>query len=160
MSQQTLIEGQKIVIKRTFDAPVEKVYRAWTDPAQMARWLSPNIRWNAPLVDIDSVSGGRHNITMRHSDGEEMHIVGRYTELVPDERVAFTWIWLEGPMSGQETLVTIELRGLPDGTELTLTHDRQPNATALEGASEGWTGCLDMLESYLAGNPLIGGPVS
>ena len=160
MTQETSMEGQKLVIRRQFAAPVEKVYQAWTDPARLARWLSPNVRWNAPVVDIEPVPGGRYDVRMRHSDGDEFHTVGRYVEVVPNERLSFTWTWLGSPFGMEETFVTVEFRPVSAGTELTLTHDRQTDPKALEGTSGGWTGCLDMLESYLNGTPLLGGSLA
>ena len=156
MIQETSIEGQTLVIRRNFAAPVEKVYQAWTDPARLARWLSPNVRWNAPIVDIEPVPGGRYDVRMRHSDGDEAHMVGRYVEVVPNQRLSFTLTWLNDPFGMEEALMTLEFRAAPGGMELTLTLDRQPDPNALESASGGWTGCLDMLESYLDGTPLIG----
>ena len=78
MNQETILEHQKLVIKRTFAAPVERVYQAWTDSAQMAQWFSPNVRWNRPLIDIEPVPGGRYDVTMRHSDGEERCMIERH----------------------------------------------------------------------------------
>jgi len=78
MTQEMTIEDHKLVIKRTFAAPVERVYQAWTDPAQMAQWFSPNVRWNRPRIDIEPVPGGRCDVTMRHSDGDQSQMIGRY----------------------------------------------------------------------------------
>lgn len=156
MTQETVIADQKLVIRRTFTAPVERVYRAWTDPAQMARWYAPNERWHTCEVVADPTPGGRYDVMMRHLDGAEYHMVGGYVEVVPNTRLSFTWTMVGGEMELKDTLVTIDLRPVPGGTELTLTHERQPNLQAVEGTSEGWTGCLDLLASYLDGKPLIG----
>jgi len=155
MKQETVIDGQKLVIQRTFAASVEKVYRAWTDHAQMVRWFAPNTRWKTPILDIDPVPGGRHNITMRHSDGEHVQCIGHYVELIPNERIVFTWTGVGQPMGQEETLVTVELRGVPEGTELTLTHDRVTDRKALEANAGGWGGCLEMLKSYLDADAAI-----
>ena len=152
----TIIDEHTIVIKRQFSAPVDRVYNAWTDPTMLAQWFSPNIRWNNPLVENELKPGGRRSITMRHSDGDQMQITGTYLELVPNERLSFTSIFHGGPAGSDESTVTIELRSAPGGTELTLTHDRQTDPAAKEGASAGWAGCLEMLESYLAGNSPLG----
>ncbi len=153
MSHEVVTDGEKLVIKRLFAAPVEALYRAWTDPVQMVRWLKPNERWNAPLVDIDPVPGGRHRITMRHSDGDEFEIVGSYREIVPNERLSFTWIG-KG-IEEQPGVVTVEFRTVPEGTELTLTHARGGDPTPLEQTNKGWSGCLDTLNCYLASNAPI-----
>jgi len=55
-----------------------------------------------------------------------------------------------------ESLVTVEFRAVPEGTELTFTHDRQTDLEAVKGTSEGWTGFLEMLENYLVGTPPLG----
>jgi uncharacterized protein YndB with AHSA1/START domain len=155
MNQETIIESQRLIIKRIFAATVERVYQAWTDPAQMARWYVPNERWKFCDVAVDPRPGGQYDVMMRHSDGDEFHVVGRYIEMVPNTRLSFTWSVIGTQMGLEDTLVTIELRAVPSGTELTLIHDRQPSVQTVQGTSVGWTGCLDMLESYLNGKPLI-----
>ncbi len=151
MIQEINREEQKLIIKRVFKAPVNKVYQAWTDPAELARWYSPNERWRTPEVDLDTVPGGKHNITMRHSDGDKFHNVGRYVEVVQNERISFTWAILEAGMKEGDALITVEFRPVTDGTELTLTmvHHGADSADHLSGASEGWGGCLTMLDNYL-----------
>jgi uncharacterized protein YndB with AHSA1/START domain len=156
MSQETVLESEKLVIKRIFSATVERVYQAWTDPTQMARWYVPNERWKSCEVSANPTPGGRYDVLMRHQDGDEYHMVGEYMEIIPNSRLSFTWTAIGGETTLQDSRVTIELRAVPEGTELTLTHDRQPSLQSVEGTSVGWTGCLDMLDCYLAGKPLVG----
>ena len=155
MSQETILEDQKLVIRRTFAAPVERVYLAWTDPAQMAQWYRPNARWNQSRIDVEPVPGGRYDVTMCHSDGDEVRMVGRYGDVVPSKRLSFTLTWLGDTEGEVETLVTVEFRAVPEGTELTFTHDRQANLESVKSTSAGWTGFMDMLESYLADSPRL-----
>jgi uncharacterized protein YndB with AHSA1/START domain len=156
MTQETIIDDQKLVIKRTFAATIERVYQAWTDPAQMARWYAPNERWKSCEVVADPTPGGRYDLTWRHLDGDTLRVGGQYLEIVPNVRLSFTWAMVGGEQPGEDMRVTVDLRAVPEGTELTLTHDRQPNLQSVEGTSVGWTGCLDMLESFLNGKPMIG----
>jgi len=155
MPPQTSDETQKLVMTRSFAFPPETVYRAWTEPDRMVRWFSPNVRWNSPTIDVEPVPGGKHNITMNHSDGDRVHWIGSYVELVPYERLAFTLKWLEDTDDPGESLVTVVLRPVPEGTELTLTHDNLRSARAMEGVSSGWDGCLAMLGEYLGGAVLF-----
>lgn len=150
MSNVTL-EDQRVTIRREFAAPVEQVYAAWTDPEKMARWFAPNVRWRLSSIDMDPRPGGRYDVKMNHLDGDVFHTVGTYQEVVPNERISFTWTWVGGPTGSEESLVTVELRAVAGGTELTLTHDRITDQKIREGTSQGWGGCLDMLESFLAG---------
>ena len=149
MTQEMIVEGQKIVIQHTFAAPIERVYQAWTDPQQIVQWFRPNERWNSSVVDIDPTPGGRHNITMHHTDGDEFRNLGRYVEIVPNERLSFTWNAAGSTMGGEETFVTIDFRAVSNGTELTLTHDRHTDPKVLEQTTSGWTGILETLNTYL-----------
>jgi len=156
MSQETIVEDHKLVIRRTFAAPVERVYLAWTDPAQMAQWYAPNPRWNQSRIDVEAVPGGRYDVTMCHPDGDEVRMVGRYGDVLPNKRLSFTLTWLGDTAGEVETLVTVDFRAVPEGTELTFTHDRQIDLEAVKSTSEGWTGFMEMLESYLAGKTPLG----
>jgi len=149
MSHETSGEVQKLVIKRVFRAPVDKVYQAWTDPDKMIRWFASNERWRTPAVEVGSAPGGKYNLTMRHSDGDSFQSVGHIVEIIENERISFTWTMPDAGLSFGESLVTVDLRAVPEGTELTLTHDRLISADLRKDTSEGWAGCLTMLEGYL-----------
>jgi uncharacterized protein YndB with AHSA1/START domain len=151
MSQVVTAEGQKLVIRRTFAAPVDRVYQAWTDPRLMSRWFLPNERWNESVVENDLKVGGAYKIAMHHSDGDVLNTIGHYLEVVPNERLSFTWDWLESPTGRHQSVVSIELRPVPGGTELTLTHDRLADAAERENVNSGWAGCLNTLDGFLTG---------
>ena len=150
MNPEATIDTQKVIIKRLFAAPVDKLYKAWTDPAIMEKWFSPNERWVKPIVDMNPVIDGRRNVTMVHSDGDKLRHDGKFVELVPDERIVFTWTGLDDAVPS-ETRVTIELRPTASGTELTLIHEGIPTVADAEGFTAGWEGCLDMLARFLDG---------
>jgi len=152
VTQSTMVQGDTLVLRRVFNASPERVYRAWTDPEQLIRWFSSNTRWRTPLVDVVPVQGGRHHIDMRHSDGDVFKLRGKYLEVIPNEKIVFTWVWLDDPMgtdADPESIVTVEFREVPGGTELTLTHEKLRNTDQQAQTSEGWEGCLTMLEGYL-----------
>ena len=80
-----------IVLTRTFDAPVERVWRAWTDPGEVQRWWGPK-RYTSPSVKIDLREGGRFVFAMRapqEHGGQDMYTAGAYTRIVPLERLEF-----------------------------------------------------------------------
>ena len=149
MSQQEVkVEGDTLTIKRVFAAPVEKVYQAWVDPNKASKWLSPNVRWRQPLLERDAKVGGRYDLTMRHSDGDQFHLFGTYQEIVPNERLSFTWNSVEMP-EYPESVVTLLFRPVAEGTELTLIHDRLTDPANREQTQGGWIGCLEMLAAYV-----------
>ncbi|HEY3330263.1 MAG TPA: SRPBCC domain-containing protein [Capsulimonadaceae bacterium] len=138
-----------LVVKRVLRAPVERVYRAWTDPAELEKWFSPNERWVQPKIDVENYVGGKHHITMVHSDTEEIPLFGKYTDLQLNKRVAFTWIPPEGMGTSGESLVTVDFAAVAGGTEVTLTHERLVDPEEREQTSGGWTGCLETLARYV-----------
>src|SRR5579863_9387609 len=88
-----------IELRRTFRAPAERVFRAWTQPAALREWWCPP-GWIASEVAIDLRVGGAYRIAMRCGDGSgEVAVEGRFLEVQPPVRLAFTWRW-EGVVAG------------------------------------------------------------
>jgi uncharacterized protein YndB with AHSA1/START domain len=113
----------------------------------MMRWFGPE-EAETLRVETDPRVGGRFRVLMRTSDGEEHDVSGVYREVVPDEKLVFTWAWRSTPE--RESLVTIALKSDGDGTLLTLTHEQFFDEAARDAHREGWTGAIDKLERYFA----------
>ena len=75
-------------IVRMFDAPVDVVYRAWTDPAQMAQWWGPH-GFDNPTCELDPRPGGRFYIVMRGPDGSLYPCVSTFRDVVPNVRLIY-----------------------------------------------------------------------
>lgn len=139
-------------LSRTFWAPREKVFRAWTDPEALKMWYGP-AGWSTPSAEVDLRVGGGYRIAMKGPDGEEIRLSGTFREVRPPERLVYTWNWekFHFDLGGMgETLVTIEFRERGDATELILTHERFPTAEARDRHDAGWNSTLDCLGEYLA----------
>ncbi len=132
-----------LTLKRRIKAPPAKVFAAWTDPKLMARWLGP-VGTVELIAKTDLRVGGRYEMTMRMGDGQEHNVSGVYREIVPDEKLVFTWGWRSMPE--RESLVTITLKADGDGTLLTLTHGQFFDEPARDRHEEGWSGTLGKLE--------------
>jgi len=140
----------RLVLKRTLQAPVEQVYRAWTTPALIMRWFAPG-DMTVSQAQADVREGGSYRITMQEPDGESYTTYGIYQQVVPNQRLVQTWQW-EG--SQEQTLLTIEFRALGERTtELTLIHERFATVEAKDQHQDGWQGCLQKLEATLAIEP-------
>jgi uncharacterized protein YndB with AHSA1/START domain len=135
-------------IKRTFRAPREIVFRAWTDRAELARWFAPSAEYSTVVPELDFRVGGRYRIEMHHKDGNIHRVSGTYQKIVPPERVVFTWGW-DRDSSPEDSVVTIEFQDLGDSTEVTLTHERLPNLEERDKHAHGWNGCMDQLARIL-----------
>jgi uncharacterized protein YndB with AHSA1/START domain len=143
-----------VQIQRIFDAPRERVFRAWTEPEELKKWWGP-AGFSTPSAEIDLRVGGRYRLVMRSPDGGLSYLVGAYREVLPPERLVYTWSWEEGSAGDcanaitDETLVTVEFHERGNSTEVLLTHDYLPDERAREGHTEGWSGSLDRLAELL-----------
>ena len=138
------ISPNKLVIRRLLKHDRTQVFSALTDPAKMAKWFY-GMETGQAKVTIDLRPGGNFEIEMFNEKGEECKLHGIYLEIVPPERVIFTWT-SEG--SVKDTKVAIELFERDGGTELVLTHELPPDMIASH--RQGWTNCLIHLEALLS----------
>ena len=132
-------------LRRTFSAPPERVFRAWTEPQEMKQWWGPG-EYSAPQVEVDLRVGGRFRIAMKPPEGELFYLGGEYREVVPPKRLVFTWQWEGDPV---ETLVTLEFLDLGGMTELIVTHERFPDEEQCQRHREGWNATLEKLPRVL-----------
>ncbi|HWZ95095.1 MAG TPA: SRPBCC family protein [Opitutaceae bacterium] len=123
-----------------------RVFSALTDPAKMAQWFF-GMKGGRAKVANDLRPGGTYVIEMS-SDQKTATPKGTYLEIVPPERLVFTWL---SCLDGSESKVTIELFEQGAGTKLVLTHEL-PEAQVTPHR-EGWTVCLDHLEIFLSRVP-------
>jgi uncharacterized protein YndB with AHSA1/START domain len=134
-----------LVVSRTVQASRERVFSAWTEAAELARWFAPSADFTVvPTVDLRV--GGDYRIEMQRNDGTSFTVFGTYREIVAPEKLTYTWQWEADPTASQ-TLVEIEFRSLGESTEVTLTHQFLPSEIERDKHSHGWDGCLNRLAS-------------
>ncbi|MBZ5639756.1 MAG: SRPBCC domain-containing protein [Acidobacteriia bacterium] len=139
---------REIVITRLIDAPRERVFEAWSEPARLTRWFAPH-PYTLPLCEMDFRPGGRFRMAMRAPEGVEHPFTGVYREIVPPSRLVWTGEFPYGPVDQIRTTVTFEEEGKK--TKLTvrqtfsaLTPETEPHT---RGAKQGWTATLDQLQA-------------
>jgi len=143
-------------MRRTFDAPRELVWRAWTRPEILVLWMGP-VEWPAFSVTCDFRVGGAWRIGLKSPEtGEELWQGGVYREIAPPERLSFTFKWEgdnheDGP--AVDTLVTVALTETDGRTDMAFTHEGLKNERSLAGHQHGWTSTVDRLEAWLAAHP-------
>src|SRR5262245_9357980 len=141
---------EEILITRTFDAPRERVFRAWTDPAQVAAWYGPE-HMEAPRerIRIDLRVGGRWELTMvRRGGGDEFTIGYEIVELVEPELIVLRSDPMPEAGMHEPTVVRIEFHEHGTGTRMTLSDGPYP-ATARGHAEAGYGAALDKLARLL-----------
>jgi len=134
--------------KRRLNAPPAKVYAAWTDPKKIIRWFGrSDAKPDSFHAEIDARIGGRFRVSFSTAD-EHYEVGGVYREVVPNERLVFSWAWHSTPE--RQSQVTVALKPDGDGTLLSLLHEQLFDQAARDGHERGWIGALDKLEDYLA----------
>jgi uncharacterized protein YndB with AHSA1/START domain len=137
-------------IKRIIHAPRNRVYAAWTDPAQLREWFGPENVQTDDLI-VDARVGGKFRWDLTNSEGEKMTCRGEYRELQPNKKIVFTWQWQDDEdWEDRESVVTVELSDRDGGTELRLSHEQLPNEQSRDGHTRGWNSALDKLERFVS----------
>jgi uncharacterized protein YndB with AHSA1/START domain len=142
--------AQVLRIERTFDAPVERVFDAWTSEEVLRRWLHGMPGWQTPTADVDLRVGGAIRIVMRDPDGgAESGATGEYTVVDPPRRLVFTWVWDDQPDLPQ--LIELEFSERDGTTTVRMTNSCIPSDERAESQDRGWNVCFDNLELLLVG---------
>ena len=137
-----------LTLKRRFNAAPEKVYAAWADAERLVQWFGPaSVEAGSVKADIDLRVGGHYRISF-NANGQYNQVGGVYREVVPNERLVFSWAWHSTPE--RESLVTVLLKPDGAGTLLTFHHEQFADATARDNHERGWTELFAKLENYLA----------
>src|SRR5467141_1222982 len=143
-----------LVIERIFDAPPNLVFKAWTDPKQVAQWWGPKGFTN-PVCDLDVRPGGAIRIHMRGPDGTVYPMTGVYNEVVEPERLVFTSAALDADGNPMFEVLTTVTFAEQSGKTKQILRARVIKSTAeaapyIKGMEAGWTQSLERLAESLA----------
>ncbi len=141
------MSGETLEIERSFEAPAEAVFAAWTSEEVLRRWFYGQPGWETPEAEVDLRVGGAVRIVMRDPvKGEDHGGGGHYTEVDPPKRLAFTWTW---DRESRETLIEIEFEEIEGATTVSFTHSGLQDLESVRNHEEGWTVCFENLERAL-----------
>lgn len=144
-----MLTRPSLTLRRHIKAPPAKVYEAWTNAGQLARWFGPEETLSDTVhAELDVRVGGSFTASFTAVDGEYHRVGGVYREVEPDRKLVFTWAWHTTPE--RESLVTVTFSPDGAGTLLTLHHEQFADETARDGHEGGWSGSLDKLERLFA----------
>ena len=137
-----------VTLQRRINVPPAKVYAAWTRPEMIVQWFGPSdARQDSVQAEMDVRTGGRFTISFVHSNGELSKVSGVYKEVVPNDKLVFSWAWYT--TAERVSQVTVTTRADGEGTLLTLKHEQFFDQAACDGHTSGWTGTLEKLAAYL-----------
>lgn len=148
------MSGTVLTLTRTFpDVEPQAVYDAWTKPELVADWYGPDGFTNE-IHKMDVRVGGRYRLTMVAPDGSRHPLSGEFRELEPPHRLAFSWKWenTSPAVGNEETLVTVDIRAVKAGVEVTLTHSGFASAEQRDNHRMGWEPALGKLGNTLSRN--------
>jgi uncharacterized protein YndB with AHSA1/START domain len=145
---------KEITIKRTFDAPRELVFKAWTDPELISRWWGPT-GFTIPVCKVEARAGGKLLIVMHGPKGSDFDIdlpvTGVFKEFNPPTRLVFTSNAMEDERGDPQlmTLCSVIFNEVSGKTEMTfkieLLKSTPSSTTAWAGAEMGWSMSFDKL---------------
>ncbi len=131
-------------LHRVLTAKPDKVYRAFVDPDAMARWVPPN-GFTGKVHHMDAKVGGTFRMSFTNfTTGTVIAFGGDYLELVPGERLRYTDVFDDPNLPGVMT-VTVTLKKVSVGTELTVVQEGIPAVIPLEACYLGWQESLQNL---------------
>ncbi len=144
----------ELSITRLIDAPRERIFEAWTNPAMMVKWFAP-----APITlaecEVDPRTGGVFRILMRAEDGTEYPSTGIYLDVVAPERIittdAYSPGWVPAAKPFMTTIITIEEEAGKSRYTARVRHWNAEDRDQHEqmGFEAGWGQCLDQLEALV-----------
>lgn len=138
-------------LHRVLKAPPERVYRAFLDPAAMVKWLPPH-GFTGAVQHMDARVGGGYKMSFTNFGTGHTHAFGgTYVELVPNERIRYTDRFDDPNLPG-EMSVTVTLRAVAVGTELTVVQEGIPAAIPTEFCYLGWQESLALLAHVVEPN--------
>lgn len=151
-----------LVITRVFDAPRERVFKAWTEPEQLMRWFAPK-NWTTPFCTVDLRPGGIFHFCMRSPEGQNTWGRGVYREIVKPERIVYVDSFADekgNPVEPtrygasasfpSETLVTITFSEEDGKTRVTLRHDVAESVPERSGMQQGWNEMFERLAELMS----------
>lgn len=153
MMADTTRMNRELYISRVYEASRQQLFRAWTEPKQMARWWGPKDFTN-PVCQVDARVGGKLVITMRGPDGQEYPMRATFTDVRAPERLAFEFEAMDATghvaLKGRLSMMLTEEDGR---TRLSLSTTAEGVATSagqmLQGMEAGWNQSLDRLTAIL-----------
>ena len=145
-----------MTISRTINAPRDRVFEAWADPAQLHKWWGAGENFTAPIAEVDLRTGGSYRLGTRIPGQDAPYVVGGvYREVSRPKKLVYTWVWEKAPFDTSdwtppETLVTVEFLEKGTSTEIVLTHEQFADEHMRDEHNQGWNGCLNSLARLLA----------
>jgi uncharacterized protein YndB with AHSA1/START domain len=136
-------------MKRILRAPVSAVFRACTEPEELAKWWGPR-GFTTPAIEMDLRVGGRYRFAMQPPEGDLFHLTGEFREVDPPSRLVYTFVWEPPDPDDRGTLVTLSFREVDGSTEVNLMQGIFATKARQALHEQGWTESFQRLQELLS----------
>jgi uncharacterized protein YndB with AHSA1/START domain len=140
------VDSGVVRLERTFEAPAEAVFDAWTNPAVLRRWWKADASWEDAHAEIDLRVGGGYRLAMRDPEADEDYVVyGTYREVARPQRLVYSWAWEgTGPYAGHQSEVAVTFHeDAPGRTTVVIEHAGLLDESSRANHARGWQGVLE-----------------
>jgi uncharacterized protein YndB with AHSA1/START domain len=137
-----------LTLTRIFEAPVDLVWRCWTEKEHLEQWSAPR-GYRIEQSEGDLRAGCKWHIVMRAPDGQALGLGGVYRQIVPYRLLVMTHVWDDDAGSGVESTVTVRFEDLGGRTRMTFEQTGFPSDESRKGHEQGWGECFDILAEHL-----------
>lgn len=142
------VAGYRMVEGLWIDAPPARVFRAWTDPAEVSTWWRIPGAYETTEAEIDLRVGGRYRFAGTSEARGTFEVRGEYREVVPGERLVYTWTpdWDDG---ARESVVTLTFEAEAGGTRLVVEHVGFRTEQSRDDHVSGWSAVVERLRPFV-----------
>ena len=160
-AEVSMPSDREVLVKRSFDAPVDLVWQAYTDPTLMRRWLTAMPGWSMPVCEMAVHAGGKYRWRWRNSEnGQEFGFAGEMREVALNSKIVHTQFYDPGDcefgsMGGEPSIITVtfnETNGITNvATSIKYASKADRDAAMVTGMTDGMEMSYKALEGVLAG---------
>jgi len=146
----TMEQSTKLRVTRLIKAPRERVFTAWTTPADILKWFGPET-CETLSAKVNLRPSGEYHLRVKSEKMGEVNLDGVFREVRWPSKLVYTWNFSGQPgLDFGESQVTVEFLDRKGATEVQITHEQLPSEELKEDHNKGWNGSLDRLEKHLA----------
>ena len=148
-AEASLPSDTEVLVKRSFDAPVQLVWRAYIEPDLMRRWCGSHAGWSMPVCEMDMRVGGQYRWRWRSDEnGQEFGFTGEVLEVEPHAKIVHTQIFDAGnmgfSMGSEPSIITVTFQEAGGITSVATTIKYASKADRDEALSTGMTEGMEM----------------
>lgn len=148
-SSQAHSDELTLQLRRVLPAGRRIVFAAFSDPNELGKWWGPE-GFSTPSVELEARVGERYRIEMQPPQGDRFYLSGKFRDVDPAARLAFTFVWEEPDPDDLDTLVELSFRDLGESTEVSLRQGPFKTEARRRLHRDGWTDSFDRLEHLMS----------